>query len=72
MPRLRPLPASSISLATVAVHAASPSLGVAASYGVLCGTYTNTNPTTVNGDVGFTTGPGALGDIAGHPFRNVP
>lgn len=56
----------------VVANAASPSLGLAASYGILCGTYTNTNPTTVNGDVGFTTGPGAIGDIAGHPSVTYP
>lgn len=38
--------------------ATTPSLGAAASYGVLSNTYTNTTPgTTINGDVGFTTGP---------------
>ncbi len=38
--------------------ATTPSLGAAATYGVLGGTYTNTSAaTTVNGDVGFTTGP---------------
>lgn len=38
--------------------ATTPSVGVAATYGVLSTTYTNTVPgTTINGDVGFTTGP---------------
>lgn len=42
----------------VTLAATTPSLGAAASYGVLGGTYTNTSAaTTVNGDVGFTTGP---------------
>ncbi|MDO8520969.1 MAG: ice-binding family protein [bacterium] len=38
--------------------ATTPSLGVSATYGVLGSTYTNTSAgTTINGDVGFTTGP---------------
>lgn len=42
----------------LAFAASSPSLGQAASYGILASTYTNTvSGTTVNGDVGFTTGP---------------
>lgn len=42
-----------------AVYAATtPSLGLSATYGVLASTYTNTSAgTTINGDVGFTTGP---------------
>ncbi|MFH0928105.1 MAG: hypothetical protein V1821_01385 [bacterium] len=42
-----------------AVFAAStPSFGLAGTYGILSNTYTNTVAgTTVNGDVGFTTGP---------------
>lgn len=43
------------------LHAATtPSLGAAATYGVLSSTYTDTSAaTTVNGDVGFTTPPGS-------------
>jgi len=38
--------------------ASTPYLGVAATYGILASTYTNTTAgTTINGDVGFTTGP---------------
>ncbi len=41
-----------------ALAATTPSLGNAATYGVLASTYTNTTAgTTINGDVGFTTGP---------------
>lgn len=52
----------------VDVHAATtPSLGLAASYGVLAGTYTNTSAaTTVNGDVGFTNAP-ATPPLGAHP-----
>ncbi|HZJ41561.1 MAG TPA: ice-binding family protein [Patescibacteria group bacterium] len=41
-----------------AFAATTPSLGAAATYGILSSTYTNTTAgTTINGDVGFTTGP---------------
>jgi len=39
------------------VSAATPSLGVAGTYGVLSSSYINTTTTTINGDVGFTTPP---------------
>ncbi|MEX2052573.1 MAG: ice-binding family protein, partial [Candidatus Paceibacterota bacterium] len=43
---------------TTLVAATTPSLGAAATYGILSSTYTNTSAgTTVNGDIGFTTGP---------------
>ncbi|MDP2631653.1 MAG: ice-binding family protein, partial [Candidatus Uhrbacteria bacterium] len=47
---------------SISVHAATtPSLGAAATYGVLAGTFTNTSATTtVNGDIGFTTGPATV------------
>ncbi len=42
-----------------ALAATTPSLGAAATYGVLSDTYSNpTGPTTINGDVGFTTAGG--------------
>lgn len=47
----------SIALPAHTFAATSPSLGAAATYGVLAGTYTNTTVTTINGDVGYTTGP---------------
>jgi hypothetical protein len=41
-----------------ALAATTPSMGAAASYAILAGTYTNTSAgTTVTGDIGFTTGP---------------
>ena len=41
----------------IAFAATTPSLGAATTYGILSSTYTNTSGgTTVNGDVGFTTG----------------
>lgn len=47
--------------APIAQAATTPSLGAAASYGVLANTYTNTVPgTTINGDIGFTTGPAVV------------
>lgn len=44
-------------MSTFTRAASTPSLGAAASYGVLASTYTNTSASTVNGSVGFTTGP---------------
>ena len=42
----------------IALAATTPSLGAATTYGILSSTFTNTSAgTTVNGDVGFTTGP---------------
>lgn len=46
-----------ITSSMAAYAATTPSLGAAATYGVLASTYTNTSASTVNGDVGFTTGP---------------
>jgi len=44
-----------------ALAASSPFLGNAMSYGVLSSTYTNTAAgTTINGDIGFTTGPAVV------------
>ncbi len=49
--------------------ATTPSLGDASTYGVLSDTYTNTNvlnPTTINGDVGFTIAPAVI-PLGAHP-----
>jgi hypothetical protein len=58
--KMRYVPAILFALmaAPIAHAATTPSLGAAATYGVLSNTYTNPiGPTTINGDVGFTTGP---------------
>ena len=48
-------------LPNIAQAAVTPDLGGAATYGVLSSTYTNpTGPTTITGDVGFTTGPAVV------------
>ncbi|MDO8260678.1 MAG: ice-binding family protein [Candidatus Magasanikbacteria bacterium] len=53
--------ALSLAVPTITRAATTPSLGMAASYGVLAGTYTNSSvATTITGDVGFTTGPVAV------------
>jgi hypothetical protein len=55
-----------------AFGATTPSLGVAADYGVLGSTYTNTSVTTVNGEVGFATGP-AVDPLGTHVnYGSVP
>ena len=62
----------SFSWATIASAATTPSLGAAATYGVLADTYSNdTGPTTIIGDVGFTTGP-AVAPLGGHPSGAYP
>ncbi len=46
--------------------ATTPSLGGAATYGILGSTYTNTAAgTTVNGDLGYTTGPAVAPTVSG-------
>ena len=55
----------------IAIAATSPSLGSASTYGVLGSTYTNTTAgTTINGDVGFTTGP-AVAPLGTHTNYGV-
>jgi hypothetical protein len=48
-----------------ALAATTPSLGMAATFGVLGSTYTNSAATTINGDVGYTTGPGTAPTVTG-------
>ncbi len=49
-----------------AFAATTPSLGAAATYGVIASTYTNTTAgTTITGDIGFTTGP-AVAPLGAH------
>lgn len=56
----------------IAHAATTPSLGAATTYGVLSDTYTNpAGPTTILGDVGFTTGPGVI-PLGGHPSGTYP
>lgn len=43
-----------------ALAATTPALGQTATYSVLSSTYTNTTATTINGSVGFTTGPAVI------------
>lgn len=54
-------------LLSPSVYAATnPPLGVAGSFSILAGTYTNTAAgTTINGDVGYTTGPATVPTING-------
>jgi hypothetical protein len=53
-------------LLTTVQAATAPSLGTAATYGVLGSTYTNTSAgTTINGNVGYTTGPAVTPTISG-------
>lgn len=54
-------------ISPAAFAATSPSLGVADPYSILSGTYTNTAPgTTLNGDLGYTTGPAVAATVNGH------
>jgi hypothetical protein len=63
----------SILIGPLAAYAATtPPLGAAATYGILSNTYTNPlGPTTILGDVGFTTGPAVL-PLGGHPSGTYP
>lgn len=49
-----------LTTSSLAFAATTPSFGAVSGYGVLSSTYTNTSPTTINGSVGFTTGPAVV------------
>jgi len=48
-----------------ALAATTPSLGDAATFGALGSTYTNSEATTITGDLGYTTGPGVAPTVTG-------
>jgi len=53
----------------VLAAATTPALGVAKTFGILAGTYTNTTAgTTITGDVGYTTGPAVVPTINGTTY----
>ncbi|MEA2701607.1 MAG: hypothetical protein QOE22_316 [Candidatus Parcubacteria bacterium] len=57
----------------VAHGATSPSLGLADTFGILSSTYTNTVPgTTINGDLGYTTGPAMAPTVNGTTYTPGP
>lgn len=54
-----------------ALAATAPNLGTAATYGILASTYTNTAAgTTINGDVGYVTGPAVVPTVNGTTHIN--
>jgi hypothetical protein len=61
------LAASAVVLAVpTATAATSPSLGLASTFSILASTYTNTaSGTTINGDLGYTTGPAVAPTVSG-------
>jgi uncharacterized repeat protein (TIGR02543 family) len=61
-----------ISSVSNAYAATTPSLGAAASFGILTGTYTNTTGDTINGDVGYTIPPGTAPTVYGGTIYAAP
>lgn len=50
---------------TILKAATTPSFGIVGSYGVLSSTYTNTTASTINGNIGYTTGPAVSPTVSG-------
>lgn len=57
--------ASSLFNVSASSLASTPSLGVAASFALLAGTYANATIGTINGDLGYTTAPSTLPTVNG-------
>jgi uncharacterized repeat protein (TIGR01451 family) len=53
-----------------ALAATTPSLGMAATFGVLGSTYTNSTATGITGDLGYITGPGVTPSVSGGTYVN--
>ena len=52
--------------------ATTPSLGIASTFGILAGTYTNTaSGTTINGDLGYTTAPATAPTVTGSVYTPI-
>jgi uncharacterized repeat protein (TIGR01451 family) len=57
---------------TAVLAATTPSLGTAATFGVLSGTYINTVVgTTITGDLGYTTGPASVPTVSGSTHTDI-